>query len=249
MELQSWFNHRIEEYLNEHGRQLIGWDEILEGGLSPNATVMSWRGTEGGIAAAKQGHDAIMTPGSYCYFDHYQADPEFQPLAIGGFTSLKKVYSYEPVPEELTADEAKHILGAQANLWTEYIATPEQALYMVLPRMAALAEVDWCEPTNKDWPDFQRRINDHFQLYQALGLNYCPGSYKVDIKEVPDGSSNTFMVSMESEIYNPEIRYTTDGYVPNADSPEVYNRPFSAHPAPTFRLHFCGWEMMEKPAV
>lgn len=248
MELQSWFTHRIEEYLNEHGRELIGWDEILEGGLSPNATVMSWRGTEGGIAAAKQGHDAIMTPGSHCYFDHYQADPEFQPLAIGGFTSLKKVYFYEPIPEELSTDEAKHILGAQANLWTEYIPTPEHALYMVLPRMAALAEVDWCEPTNKDWPDFQRRINKHFQLYQALGLNYCPGSYKVDIKEVPDGSSNTLVVSMESETYNPEIRYTTDGNAPEPTS-EVYNKPFSVSPGLTVKAAvFVDGKLMEKPS-
>jgi len=247
MELQSWFNHRIEKYLNEHGRQLIGWDEILEGGLSPNATVMSWRGTEGGIAAAKQGHDAIMAPTDYCYLDYYQANPEFQPLAIGGFVTLKKVYTYEPVPAELPAEEAKHILGAQANLWTEYISTPEQALYMVLPRMAALAEVDWCEPSNKDWPDFQRRINQHYQVYEALGLNYCPGSYKIDITSTPDSTSNTILVSMESEIYNPEIRYTTDGSIPNTES-EVYNNTFSVSPGTTIQAAvFVDGELMEKP--
>jgi len=248
-ELQSWFNHRIEEYLNENGRQLIGWDEILDGGLSPNATVMSWRGTEGGIAAAKQGHDAIMTPGGYCYFDHYQADPEFQPLAIGGLTTLKKVYSYEPVPEILNDDEAKHILGAQANLWTEYIATPEQAEYMVLPRMAALAEVDWCEPENKDWPDFQRRVNDHFQLYDALGLNYSHGSYKIDISSVPDGSSNTLVVSLESEIYNPDIRYTTDGSDPKPTSAK-YTGSLTLAPGSTIKAAvFVDGKLMEKPVV
>jgi len=247
MELQSWFNHRIEKYLNEHGRQLIGWDEILEGGLSPNATVMSWRGTEGGIAAAKQGHDAIMAPTDYCYLDYYQANPEFQPLAIGGFVTLKKVYTYEPVPAELPAEEAKHILGAQANLWTEYIPTPEQALYMVLPRMAALAEVDWCEPSNKDWPDFQRRINQHYQVYEAFGLNYCPGSYKVGISASPDSTGNTIIVSMESEIYNPEIRYTTDGSFPNTES-EVYNNTFSVSPGTTIQAAvFVDGELMEKP--
>lgn len=173
-ELQSYFIQRIETFLNSHGRKLIGWDEILEGGLSPNATVMSWRGTEGGIAAAQQGHDAIMTPGSHCYFDHYQADPETQPLAIGGFTPLEKVYGYEPVPEELSAEEAQHILGAQANVWTEYITTPEQVEYMVLPRMAALAEVNWSQPTNKNYEDFQTRMTYHFDVYAALGYNYCP---------------------------------------------------------------------------
>ncbi len=171
-ELQSYFIRRIEKFVNEHGRKLIGWDEILEGGLSPNATVMSWRGTEGGIAASQQGHDAVMTPGSHCYFDHYQADPESQPLAIGGLTTLKKVYHYEPVPEELTDDQAKHILGAQGNVWTEYIPTLEHVEYMILPRMAALAEVNWSRPEKKNWDNFQRRIKHHFKIYEALGLTY-----------------------------------------------------------------------------
>jgi len=171
-ELQSYFIRRIEKYLNKNDRKLIGWDEILEGGLSPNATVMSWRGTEGGIAAAKQGHDAIMSPGSHCYFDHYQADPESQPHAIGGLITLKKVYLYEPVPEELTDDQAKHILGAQGNVWTEYIPTPEQVEYMILPRMAALAEVNWSRPEKKNWADFQKRIKHHFKIYEVKGLNY-----------------------------------------------------------------------------
>ena len=172
-ELQSYFIRRIEKFLNENGRKLIGWDEILEGGLSPNATVMSWRGIEGGIAAAKQGHDAIMTPGSHCYFDHYQANPDFEPLAIGGLTTLEKVYSYEPIPVELNAQEAKHILGAQANVWTEYMATPEQVEYMILPRMLALAEVNWTNPKNKDWETFQVRLQKHFIVFDSLAYNYC----------------------------------------------------------------------------
>lgn len=174
-ELQSYFIARIEKFLNSNGREIIGWDEILEGGLAPNATVMSWRGTQGGIAAALMGHDAIMTPGSHCYFDHYQADSKTEPLAIGGFTSLEKVYNYKPIPDTLSVDVAKHIIGAQANLWTEYIATPEHAEYMVLPRMAALAEVNWTE--KKDWESFKKKIQQHFVLYNHLDLNYCDHPY------------------------------------------------------------------------
>jgi hexosaminidase len=142
-ELQSYFIQRIERFLNAHGRRLIGWDEILEGGVAPDATVMSWRGMAGGIEAARQGHDVIMTPGSHVYFDHYQGDPRFEPLAIGGYTPLEKVYQFEPVPEELTTVEARHVIGAQANVWTEYITTEEHVEYMALPRMLALSEVLW----------------------------------------------------------------------------------------------------------
>ncbi len=175
-ELQSYFIQRMEKFLNSHGRNIIGWDEILEGGLAPNATVMSWRGTEGGIAAAQQGHDAIMTPGSHCYFDHYQSDNrENEPLAIGGFTSLEKVYSYEPIPELLSNDEANHILGTQANVWTEYMKTPDHVEYMILPRMAALSEVNWA--SEKDWELFKKRIQKHIVLYDHLGYNYYNNPY------------------------------------------------------------------------
>jgi len=172
-ELQSYFIQRIEKFLNEHGRSIIGWDEILEGGLAPNATVMSWRGTEGGIAAAKQGHDVIMTPGETCYFDHYQSKNKNEPLAIGGYLPLEKVYNYEPVPESLSAEEAKHLLGAQANVWTEYMPNSEQVEYMILPRMAALAEVDWTAKEKKDWNSFQTKIKTHFDFYKQLGYNFC----------------------------------------------------------------------------
>ena len=140
-ELQSYFIRRIEKFLNSQGRQLIGWDEILEGGLAPNAAVMSWRGTEGGIAAAKAGHPVVMTPTAYCYIDYYQGSPESEPLAIGGYLPLEKVYSFDPVPQGLTADEAKMVLGAQANLWTEYVADSSHANYMTYPRLTALAEI------------------------------------------------------------------------------------------------------------
>jgi len=172
-ELQSYFIRRIEKILTSRGRKLIGWDEILEGGLAPEATVMSWRGTKGGISAARQRHDVIMTPASHCYFDYYQADRKTEPLAIGGFIPLEKVYSFEPTPPGLSADEAAHILGAQGNVWTEYICTPEQVEYMSVPRMSALAEVVWSPAGARDWKNFQKRLSAHFRLLDAIKVNYC----------------------------------------------------------------------------
>ncbi len=170
-ELQSYFISRIEEFLNENGRQIIGWDEILEGGLAPNATVMSWRGVEGGIEAAKQHHTAIMTPGSHCYLDHYQANEENEPLAIGGFTTLEKTYSYEPIPDELAGEERDFILGAQGNVWTEYMHSPEKVEYMAWPRSTALAEVTWSPPAKRSWEDFWQRMQVQFKRYEILGVN------------------------------------------------------------------------------
>lgn len=172
-ELQSYFIQRIEKFLNKNGRQIIGWDEILEGGLAPNATVMSWRGTEGGIAAAKQKHDVVMTPGTHLYFDHYQADPKNEPLAIGGHTTVEKVYSFEPTPNVLTAEEAKHILGAQANVWTEYMKTPEQVEYMILPRMSALAEILWTPEEDQNFNSFKERLETLVKRFDQLGYNYA----------------------------------------------------------------------------
>jgi hexosaminidase len=171
-ELQSWFIRRIERFLIAHDRRLIGWDEILEGGLAPEATVMSWRGMDGGIAAARQGHDVIMTPGSHLYFDHYQGDPAFEPLAIGGYTPLDKVYAFEPVPDSLTPAEATHVLGAQGNVWTEYIATPEYVEYMALPRMLALSEVVWSPRERRDWSDFTARLPARLRRLDALDVRY-----------------------------------------------------------------------------
>jgi hexosaminidase len=170
--LQTWCMTRIEKRLNSKGRQIIGWDEILEGDIAPNAVVMSWRGSEGGIKAAQMGHDVIMTPNTHCYFDYYQtADKEHEPLAIGGFLPIDKVYELEPTAS-LTEEQAKHILGAQANIWTEYIPTTEHVEYMALPRMAALAEVQWTLPEKKDFTDFTGRLPRLTQLYRRDGLNY-----------------------------------------------------------------------------
>ncbi len=172
-ELQSYFIQRIEKFLNENGRQIIGWDEILEGGLAPNATVMSWRGSKGGIEAAKQGHDVVMTPNDHLYFDYYQSKNEDEPLGIGGFVPVEKVYSFNPVPEELSEEEAKHILGAQANLWTEYIKTTDHVEYMVLPRLTALSEVNWTPSAKKDWEGFLSRLEVMKERYEALDYNYA----------------------------------------------------------------------------
>lgn len=170
-ELQSYSIHRMERFLNSHGRKLLGWDEILDGGLAPNATVMSWRGTEGGLAAIRSGHKAIMSPGQYCYLDGYQDAPYSQPEAIGGYLPLKKVYGYEPVPDSLSADEAKLMYGVQANLWTEYIPTEEHAEYMLYPRAIALAEVAWSKPENKSWEDFHRRALKIVDELKAKGYH------------------------------------------------------------------------------
>jgi hexosaminidase len=175
-ELQSYFIRRIEKMVNQKGKIIIGWDEILEGGLAPNAVVMSWRGTDGGIAAAKMGHDVVMTPGSHCYFDHYQGTPANEPLAIGGLTTLEKVYSYNPTPASLSQQEAKHILGAQGNVWTEYIATPEQVEYMMMPRMAALAETVWTPENLKDYPDFFRRWQLQIPCLEFKKINFSKTS-------------------------------------------------------------------------
>jgi hexosaminidase len=172
-ELQSYFIKRIETFLNSKGKRIIGWDEILEGGLAPNATVMSWRGEAGGIEAAKQRHDVIMSPNSHAYLDHYQADPQTQPLSIGGFLPLWKVYSYNPTPSVLTPEEARHILGFQGNIWTEYISAASHVEYMAFPRGAAIAEVGWSPNEKKNYPDFKERIIRQFKRYDGIGWNYC----------------------------------------------------------------------------
>ncbi len=172
--LQSYVTARIEKFLNDHGRSIIGWDEILEGELAPNATVMSWRSMDGGIQAAQMGHDVIMTPTEYCYFDYYQTqDTEGEPLAIGGYVPLEKVYSFEPAPDQLTAEQKNHILGAQANLWTEYISDPEHVEYMTLPRLAAMSEVQWMQPGKKNYDDFLTRLPHLRALYDKLGYHYA----------------------------------------------------------------------------
>lgn len=185
-ELQSYLIHRMEKFLNEHGRQLLGWDEILEGGLAPRATVMSWRGEEGGIKAAKAGHDVIMTPGGFCYLDSYQDAPTTQPEAIGGYLTLEKVYSYDPIPEVLTKEEAVYIQGVQANVWAEYITTAEHMEYMIYPRLLALAEVAWTQPDKKNWEHFHRCALKEVKWLQDNG--YHPFDLSKEVGERPEAA-------------------------------------------------------------
>lgn len=172
-QLQTWMNHQIEEFLSQRGRDMIGWDEVLEGGLTEGGVVMSWRGVKGGIEAAKQHHRVIMTPTDYCYVDYYQLkDHDRQPPAIGYYLPVSKVYSFEPL-EGIPEEEQHYILGAQANLWTEYVAYPQHAFYMLLPRLDALSEVQWCRPDQKDYEDFKVRLSHLQRLYDRIGVNYC----------------------------------------------------------------------------
>jgi hexosaminidase len=195
-ELQSYFIQRIERFVNSKGRKVIAWDEILEGGLAPNAAVMSWRGTEGGIAAARSGHYAVMSPGSHCYFDHYQGDPANEPLAFGGYTTVQKVYSYEPIPAELKPEEHKYILGAQGNVWTEYILTPEHVEYMAVPRMLALAEVLWTTKEKRNEADFIRRLEADFPRLEAMKVNASKSLYQVSIRPKQGPKPGTITIEM-----------------------------------------------------
>lgn len=224
-ELQSYMIRKAEKFLNSKGRRLIGWDEILEGGLAPEATVMSWRGEAAGFKSARMGHDVIMTPGSYMYFDFYQADPRHQPVAIGGYTPIRKVYNYNPIPQDsLTAEEAKHFLGVQANTWTEYIPTPEHLEYMMFPRALAVAEIGWTPQEKRDWQDFKPRVNAHIPVLQRMGLNPFPLSNELEFDMVVDTIQKEIRVTMDAEKYPAEIHYTTDGSTPTASSP-IYQEP------------------------
>jgi len=210
--LQSFVINHIEKFLNDHGRQIIGWDEILEGGLAPNATVMSWRGEKGGIEAAKQKHDVIMTPNTYLYFDYYQAkDVDNEPFGIGGYLPLERVYSYTP-------EEQKYIKGVQANLWTEYIATFPHAQYMVLPRWAALCEIQWSSPEKKNYADFLSRLPQLIKWYDAEGYNYAKHAFGVQAEFEPNPAEGTMDVTL-STIDNAPVHYTLDGTEPTTASP------------------------------
>jgi len=204
----------------------VGWDEILEGGLAPSATVMSWRGMKGGIESAKAGHDVIMCPVSHCYFDYYQANSETSPEAIGGYTTLKKDYSFNPVPEELTQSESKFVLGGQGNLWTEYVQTPDLAQYRVLPRMTALSEVLWSGPGKNSYEDFYGRLMHLQDRFDNLDWTYAPGAFVVSIHANQKSIGSEFQVKLSSEKPGEPIRFTIDGSDPTNYS-DQYIQPFS----------------------
>ena len=222
--LQSYVITRMEKFLNSKGRKLIGWDEILEGGIAPNATIMSWRGEKGGLEAVRQGHDAIMTPNTYFYLDYYQsADIENEPFGIGGYLPVEKCYSYEPYPAGMTEEETKHIIGVQANMWTEYISEVDHLYYMLLPRLAALAEVQWCNADRKDWDRFFNAADNFCKVYDVMGYNYATHILQVKGSVEAKPAENCAVVTLAAQGDAP-IRYTLDGTAPTKRS-KLYTEP------------------------
>jgi len=232
-ELQSYFISRIEKFLNSKGKQIIGWDEILEGGLAPNAAVMSWRGTEGGVHAARQKHNAVMTPADYLYFCYYQGKPVNEPPALGGFIPIEKVYEYEPVPEELSPEEQKFIIGVQGCLWTEMVDSPEMAEYMLLPRLCALSEIAWSPIEKRNLDDFLERMQAQYARLDQMEVNYR----RPEIKGFKN--KNIFIddtqVDLMSQMKGTEIRYTMDGSTPTKNS-ELYTGPFNLSESAVIKL-------------
>ena len=222
--LQSYVISRMEKFLNEKGRKIIGWDEILEGGIAPNATIMSWRGEKGGIEAARQGHDVIMTPNSYYYLDYYQSeDIANEPFGIGGYLPVEKCYSYEPAENDLTPEQKKHILGIQGNMWTEYVATEDHLQYMILPRLAALSECQWCNVETKDWDRFSAAAVRFCKMYEVMGYSYATHIFQVKGDVIANPAEKSVTVTLETQGDAP-IRYTLDGSKPGKKSP-VYTEP------------------------
>ena len=241
-QLQSWMIVEIEKYVKRQGKNIIGWDEILEGGVSPEATVMSWQGTQGGIVAARRGNDVIMTPTSYCYLNFYQANPEFQPPAMpNSLVTLDKVYKFDPMPHQLTPSQQKHILGGQANLWTEYINNAEMAEYMLLPRLCAMSEVLWSQPALKNWERFRAKVGHHRIRLVAYYYKVGTGSFRpwASIEKQEDGK---LLVTLDWEVEGTQIYYHTgDGHFIQ------YREPFEVEKGTTITtLSFYHGMMKEK---
>ena len=231
--LQSYVTDRIGKFLAQHGRRIIGWDEILEGRAPSDAVVMSWRGSEGGIAAAKLGHDVIMTPNSHFYFDYYQSlDTDAEPFGIGGYIPMEQVYSYDPAFPELTPEQQKHILGVQANLWTEYVLSDEHLEYMLLPRLAALSEVQWCQPETKDWNRFIGSFRMD-EIYSQMGYEFAKHIFGVTASYAVDPEKGGVVMTLTTQGGAP-IRYTLDGSDPTASSP-LYKAPVTIGESCTFK--------------
>lgn len=251
-ELQTYFISRIENFLQTKNRKIIGWDEITEGGLSPNATVMSWRGHDGAITAAKQNHDVIIANSKFTYLDHYQSEPFLEPLAWAGlvpngYTTLQKSYSLNPIPPQLNKEEARHIIGLQAQLWLEYIRTTDQMDYMAFPRLSALAEVMWTPEKQKSWDGFKERMEYQYKRYEDLGINYSKSAYNVyfDIKKdsLPNSSA---VISLSTDSYQPHIYYTLDGSDPTSLS-RKYTGSFTVKPPITIKAaNFNGGDRISK---
>jgi hexosaminidase len=249
-ELQSYFVKRMETFINSKSRKLIGWDEILEGGIPARAAVMSWRGMQGGIEASNAGHDVVMSPGSPCYFDHNQGKSEYEPPSWGGYNSLLKVYDFDPVPTEIMPDKVKHILGGQANLWTEQITTMAHAEYMMLPRLCALSEVLWTEKSQKNKKRFIQKIDTHFDRLSEMNYNYAFSSLSPNYRTEYNNNTKSFFLSLSNELGIHEIRYTLDGSTPSMHSALhetsiQYNTPIELH-AQCFRYGIAVGHPLEK---
>ena len=216
-EPQSYFVQRIEKFVNSKGKQIIGWDEILEGGLAPNAAVMSWRGTEGGITAANQKHFVVMSPGSHCYLDHYQGNPRNEPISIGGYTTVEKTYSYEPTPDVLNEESKKYIMGAQGNIWTEYITNSDHVEYMALPRLSALSEVLWSPKELRNYDQFTLRLTNQFRLFDRLKYNYAKSIYEVTFVQNQE-SKNGLEIALAANDKLGKINFTLNGTDPKYSS-------------------------------
>ena len=217
--LQAYFMKRIENVLSGLSKKMIGWDEILDGGAAPNATVMSWRGNKGGIEAATSGHDVVMAPTSFCYFDFYQSKYPGEPLAIGGYLPLERVYEFEPIPDVLNAEQAKHVLGAQANVWTEYISTPEQVQYMLMPRIAALSEILWSSKENHNYEGFTKRLVSHFKLLDFRKINYSKAIFDINEAVYPHSNNGALSIDLSTSFKQGLIHYTINGEEPTIATP------------------------------
>lgn len=248
-ELQTYFINRIGQFLRSKNKRIIGWDEILDGGLPNNALVMSWRGTAGGVKAAEQMHGVVMSPTSHLYLDYYQGEQQLEPLAFGGYTPLSKVYSFNPTPSQLSASERRFILGAQANLWTEYIPTFEQVEYMLFPRIAAAAEVFWTSPANKNWDNFKQRMQQQYLRYQALGINYATSAYQVKQQVTTDTAQRAATIAFTTDAAGTQVYYTLDGETPTTDS-QLYSKPFTLTQSATIKAaSFVNGQKVDQPTT
>lgn len=223
-ELQSYMITRIAKHLQSRGKIMIGWDEIMEGGLSPDAVVMSWQGEKGGLEAASLKHNVIMSPNTYVYLDYYQADKKSEPLAIGGFLPLNHVYKFNPIPAEMPEEDHKYVLGGQANVWTEYMPDFNHLQYMIFPRMLAVSEATWSSTGNKNWDDFSERVKIMFKRFDYMNIEYSKSSFKIRSEKQINPSNKQLEVKLFNEYNETEIRYTTNGEIPTIKS-QKYTEP------------------------